>query len=94
MSARDTSKSANKKVLRRKGKFKAKILVYGIQLDPKVRLLDLLDAVKPWSSKRALDDSPDTGIGAKRAQVDRGHPALLPPEYSNSHLATSDEHNR
>jgi hypothetical protein len=90
MSAHNTSKSASKKVLRRKGK--EKILMYGIQLHPKVRRL--LDAVKPWSSKRARDDAPETVIGVKRPHIDHEYQELLSTEYSNQHLAASEEHNR
>jgi hypothetical protein len=65
-SSRDTSKSASKNVIRRKGK--QGIVMYGIELRPKVQRF--LKSIKPWSSKRARrEDAPETGIRVKRAHI-------------------------
>lgn len=69
MSSRDTSKSPSKNVIRRKGK--QGIVMYGIELHPKVQRF--LKSIKPWSSKRARrEDAPETAIRVKRAHIHHG----------------------
>ena len=69
MSSRDTSKSPSKNVIRRKGK--QGIVIYGIELHPKVQRF--LKSIKPWSSKRARrEDAPETAIRVKRAHIHHG----------------------
>jgi hypothetical protein len=69
MSSRDMSKSPSKNVIRRKGK--QGIVMYGIELRPKVQRF--LKSIKPWSSKRARrEDAPETAIRVKRAHIHHG----------------------
>jgi hypothetical protein len=68
MSSRDTSKSPSKNVIRRKGK--QGIVMYGIELHPKVQRF--LKSIKPWSSKRARREDPETAIRVKRAHIHHG----------------------